>query len=333
MSTTEPLISFILSGMAAFSVSLTLLLALWLDRWLGEPRRFHHLIGFGWLAQKIERCLNPPNLHQKPLRRSRSLVLRGALSWLLLVLPLPIFYYFILSDLPIYWQVLLDSLILYLAIGLTSLEQHAMQVFRPLQQDNLRQARHFTGYLVSRKTKQLSPQEMARATVESMLENGHDGVIASLIYYLIGGIPLVIAHRLANTLDAMWGYKTAQFYSFGYASARADDLLGFVTGKCSTLLYALQRPSCPSIKNAYRQGNQYKSHNGGWVIAAGATVMAISLGGRAIYHGQTVLSVTLGAGREVCVDDIPRSISLVKRASALLLGLVITYQALWLALS
>ncbi|MDP2560435.1 CobD/CbiB family cobalamin biosynthesis protein [Psychrobium sp. 1_MG-2023] len=312
-------LTWLLDTLAAFSLCLTVLLALGLDHWLGEARRFHYLVGFGNLANQLEKKLNINSQHLKDDQRSIKAVFIGGLSWCLLVLPLPAVYLLWLNELPWYLQILLDGFILYLAIGLNSLAQHAQQVYVPLQQDDLATARHYTSYLVSRDTSQLTPEQMSRATVESMLENGHDAVIASLVYYLVGGIPLVITHRLANTLDAMWGYKTTRFLSFGYAAARLDDVLGFISGKCTTLLYALQRPFGLSLKNAYQQGNQYKSHNGGWVMAAGATVISRTLGGSAQYHGATITSPTLGQGQAVTVQDIPRSVNVVRRASGTLL--------------
>lgn len=330
-----------------FSTFITLLLALLLDKYLGEAKRFHYLVGFGWLANTLEAKLNfslksqkksqdkdnktTDNSHLKSsFLSSLTTKLLGTLAWCLLVLPLPIIYYYQVNDLTWYWQIFLDATVIYLAIGLNSLHQHAMQVCKPLNDGDLTTARYFTGYLVSRDTTNLSPQEMSRATVESMLENGHDSVIASLFYYLIGGAPLVILHRFANTLDAMWGYKNSRFNHFGYASARIDDLVGFLSGKCCTVLYAIQGIAqgnvIKALINAYRQGNQYKSHNGGWVMAAGATVMAKQLGGSAIYHGKTVSSVILGAGSNVTTKDIPLSLTVVTRASVILLVWVFVFQ-------
>lgn len=203
-----------------------------------------------------------------------------------------------------------------------------MQVYEPLKANDLTKARYFTGYLVSRNTKGLTSTEMSRATVESMLENGHDSVIASMVYYLIGGAPLVIIHRFANTLDAMWGYKTPQFNAFGYVSARLDDLLGFITAKICTLLYAIQRKPTTSLVNAYQQGNHYKSHNGGWVMAAGATVLNRKLGGSAQYNGKIITSVTLGCGQKVEVKDIPKSVAVVQRAAILLVLFIFVWQVL-----
>jgi len=334
-----------------FATFITLSLALLLDKYLGEAKHFHYLVGFGWLAKKLEAKLNP---YQQSLRQSQQTdrktnqeetryqennpgdkatfkaKLLGTLAWCLLVLPLPLIYFYQLNHLIWYWQVLLDASVIYLAIGLNSLHQHAMQVYKPLSAGDLTTARYFTGYLVSRDTTNLSEQEMSRATIESMLENGHDSVIASFFYYLIGGAPLVIIHRLANTLDAMWGYKNSRFINFGYASARLDDLLGFISGKCCTLLYAIQGVkqgnTIKAIVNAYWQGNQYKSHNGGWVMAAGATVMSRQLGGSALYHGKTVNSITLGCGSSVTTKDIPTSLIVVTRASLILLVAVFSLQ-------
>jgi adenosylcobinamide-phosphate synthase len=328
-----------------FSVVLTLLIALWLDKKLGEAKRFHYLVYFGCLANKLETTFNPlakASLSEKPTlecvvskKSELKTKLRGTLAWSLLVLPLPILYFFFIENMPWYGRILTDAFVLYLAIGQSSLHQHAMQIYQPLQSGDLASARHFTGYIVSRETTTLTEQEISRATVESVLENGHDSVIASLINFAIGGAPLVILHRFANTLDAMWGYKSPRFVNFGYASARLDDLLGFISGKCCMLLYAVQALKqgnfFQAILNAYQQGSQYKSHNGGWVMAAGATVMQRKLGGSAQYHGKVIHSEILGVGKDVSINDIPKSLALVSRASLLLVALVFTIQLVsWL---
>lgn len=320
------ILSEIMALLPYYSLTLTIIIALALDLVLGEAKKYHYLVGFGWFAQQLELKLNIHQQHNDSFVFTLNNTLAGGLSWIILVCPIPLMYLYYINDLNWYYQLSLDATILYLAIGLTSLNQHAMQVYHPLQSGDLPTARHFTGYLVSRETCSLTPDDMARATTESMLENGHDSVIASLFYYVVGGAPLVIIHRLANTLDAMWGYKTPRYNTFGYASARLDDLLGFVSGKICTLLYAVQGRFITSIKNAYQQGNVYKSHNGGWVMAAGATVLNRTLGGSANYHGKQVTSTTLGKGKSVTLDDIPLSLIIIKRATLILFLVVMMWE-------
>jgi adenosylcobinamide-phosphate synthase len=321
-------LSNVLLIVTPFKLTFVLVFALLLDHILGEPKKFHPLVGFGNIANQVEKWLNKPTNQSALFSKINALL--GVLAWCLVTIPFCYLSYVLLAMLPTSVQIIVEALLLYLALGLNSLHLHAIQVFKPLNQGDLNTARHFTGYLVSRETHNLTADEMSRATVESMLENGHDAVIASIVYYLIGGIPLVILHRLANTLDAMWGYKNTRFNSFGFFAARADDILGFISGKICTLLYALQQPFLLALKNAYHQGNQYKSHNGGWVMSAGATVMKKTLGGTASYHGKTLNSPNLGIDSSltssVMPEDIPRSITLVRRAATLLILFVFIYQ-------
>jgi adenosylcobinamide-phosphate synthase len=156
-----------------------------------------------------------------------------------------------------------------------------------------------------------------------MLENGHDAVLATLVSYLIGGAPLVIVHRLANTLDAMWGYRNERFNYFGRFSARADDVLGFISAKTTSLLFAVQALNMKRIlcilKQAYQQARNYKSHNGGWVMSSGATLIKVQLGGEAIYHGKVIKSPVLGQGAEPQTQHIQLSLTRVKYAALLLI--------------
>lgn len=301
----------------------TLLLSFMLDYWLGEPKRFHPLIGFGNCAIKVEKWLNSGS-------DSYRLVV-GGIAWCLLVLPIPILYFYFLqqNSFSASLVMLIDILVIYWALGHKSLREHGLQIYHALQAGDIKQAREYCGYIVSRNTSELTEQEISRATTESMLENGHDAVIATLVWYLIGGAPIVIIHRLANTLDAMWGYRNERFNLFGRCAARADDVLGFVPAKITSALFALQgiftgKPLL-ILKQAHRQAKNYKSHNGGWVMSAGATLINVKLGGEAIYHGKVVNSPTLGQGEVPQAKHIQASLSLVIRAALLLILFVFLF--------
>ena len=300
----------------------TLFLALIVDHFIGEPSRFHPLVLFGNIANKIERKLNQGSNQRR--------FLSGILAWCLLVLPLPILYCWLMLILPGYLMLILNIYVVYWAVALNSLKQHGMQIYQPLVDDDINQARHYCSYIVSRDTSELSEQAISRATTESMLENGHDGVTATLIYFVLGGAPLVIIHRLSNTLDAMWGYRNDQYNYFGKCSARLDDLLGFISGKITALLFAmiglLNGSAMSALRNAYQQSKQYKSHNGGWVMASGATVINVCLGGTAVYFGKTVNSPQLGEGEIVQSKHIKASLTLVTKAVWIWLAIVFIWQ-------
>ena len=305
-------------------VFFTLVIALVIDHFIGEPNRYHPLVLFGNLANTLQKKLNKGTAKQR--------FLKGILGWSVLVLPAPLIYILLMWILPTYLLFLINIYIVYWAVALNSLNQHGMQIYQPLSQGDLPTAQHFCSYIVSRDTSKLDSQAISRATTESMLENGHDGVTATLIYFVIGGAPLVIIHRLSNTLDAMWGYRNEQYNYFGKCSARMDDLLGFVSAKITSLLFAMiglfNNTAKQAINNAYHQSRDYKSHNGGWVMASGATVLQVCLGGSAVYFGKTVVSPTLGEGETVQSEHIVSSLKLVKQAVLLWLLMVALWQGI-----
>ncbi|MDP3678046.1 MAG: cobalamin biosynthesis protein, partial [Methylotenera sp.] len=192
--------------MSAYSTALTIIAAVLLDALLGEPKRWHPLVGFGWLANWIEHRLNR---HTQPLAAR----IIGLLSWLLLLAPFVAISYFATHGI-LGW--LADVLLLYFAIGARSLMQHAQQIYVPLSQHNLEEARHAISMIVSRDTSQLNETEIATATVESVLENGNDAIFGAIFWFMLLGGAGALMFRLANTLDAMWGYRTPRFIYFGW---------------------------------------------------------------------------------------------------------------------
>jgi len=302
---------------------LSILFAISLDYLFGEVRRFHPLVGFGNVASRLENKLNISQLPQK---------LTGMLCWLVLVLPLPVIIWnFSLSE---NWMIVINVTVIYFAIGLDSLKSHVLNVYDALKSDDVDLARERISMIVSRETKHMDEAEISRAAVETTLENGHDAVIATLFWFIVGGAPMVILHRLANTLDAMWGYRNVRFNQFGWFAAKADDLLGFPSAFVSGLTYLLVSKSSTydkvkSVKRSVYQCLKYKSLNGGWTMATGASALKLSLGGKSTYSGVKIEGNLLGAGSPPDINDIKSSISLVYKST---LCLAFSYLILVLAL-
>ncbi len=296
------------------SITLAVLIALFLDAWLGEPQRFHPLVGFGKLADYTE---------QKFYADSR---LHGCIAVLLLVAPLILLSTWI-NLVP--WHFIIDILVLYLAIGWNSLGTHARLVRSALHEGNLQAARQLVGMMVSRDTMKLDRVGVTQGTIESVLENGNDAIFGVIFWFILAGAPGAIAYRLINTLDAMWGYRNDRYRHFGWAAARLDDCLNFIPARFTALSYALTG----SARNAFfcwqTQGAIWKSPNAGPVMAAGAGSLSISLGGPAHYHGQLESRPTLGNGPVPDTDDIGHALGLITRS--LILWLVVLCLGEWLA--
>lgn len=291
---------------------LVLPLGLLLDHLLGEPRRWHPLVGFGRAADALEAALRRGAPGGALGNR-----LRGALAWTLLVLPLPLICAGALAVLP--WPAALagHALLLWFALGGRSLDEHATAVARPLAAGDLGAARQRLGWMVSRETAALSAEEVARATVETTLENGNDAVFGALFWAALLGGPGALAYRLANTLDAMWGYKDARRIHFGWCAARADDLLGLIPARLTALTYALLGRGGDALACWRAQAPAWSSPNAGPVMAAGAGALGVSLGGAATYQGRVEQRPLLGRGPAPEARDIGRALALVWRGGLL----------------
>ena len=292
------------------TTALLALAAVLLDGLLGEPRRWHPLVGFGKLAERLERRLHGGNGTSPRARR-----MRGVLGVLALLLPFTTAAA-ALTALP-YAGSVFSLLMLYFTIGHRSLHDHARPVARALQSQNEDEARRLAGFMVSRDSAAL---DIPAAATESVLENGNDGVFGALFWFAVAGGAGALLYRLANTLDAMWGYRNERYLHFGWAAARLDDLLNFIPARLTALTYALLGQTRQALNCWRTQASAWDSPNAGPVMAAGAGALGVILGGPARYQGEWHQRPVLGTGRLPQVTDIERALRLVRHGVWLWLG-------------
>ncbi|MGH8568715.1 MAG: adenosylcobinamide-phosphate synthase CbiB [Gammaproteobacteria bacterium] len=277
--------------------------ALALDWMLGEPRRFHPLVGFGRLASMCERwCYGHTDLPPHARR------LRGACATALLVAPFTAAAT-VYAALPDAGPVV-SVAVLYFSLGHKSLHDHALPVVRALRAGDEREARRRVSLMVSRDSAAL---DITRAATESVLENGNDAVFGALFWFAVAGAPGALLYRLVNTLDAMWGYRNDRYRYFGWCAARLDDVLNYLPARLTALTYALLGNTEQALACWRAQASAWDSPNAGPVMAAGAGALAVSLGGLARYSGEWHERPVLGVGDAPAVADIERALALVRR--------------------
>jgi len=295
------------------STVVVIILAVLLDLWLGEPRRYHPLVAFGRLAQRIEETMiGEPDDGQR--RRGVVAVLLAILPWVLLSWLLEL-----LQGL----ESVLSVLLLYLAIGGSSLMEHARAVAGALAVGDISLARERVGWMVSRETDKLDEVGASRAAVESVLENGNDALFGAIFWFVLLGAPGVVLFRLSNTLDAMWGYRNEHYQRFGWFAAKLDDVLGWLPARLTGLSYLLVGDWGRGWRCWRTQAELSDSPNAGVVMASGAGALGLQLGGPAVYHGVLHNKPVLGEGLAPDGEDIERAIQLLQRA--LLLWLMIIF--------
>lgn len=291
-------------------IALLVIIGVLLDWILGEVRRWHPLVGFGQLANGLERRLN----------QGGRKYWTGALAWLLAVVPLVLLAYWAIrwsAALGIATTAGIHAVLLYFSLGLRSLRDHTLPIERALVHNDLVEARRLTARIVSRDTAQADASDLAKAGVESLLENGNDAVFGTLFWFIVAGGPGALLFRLANTLDAMWGYRTPRYYAFGCVAARIDDALNWIPARLTALSYALLGSTRQALRCWRMQAPNWSSPNAGPVMAAGAGALGLALGGAASYDGVVENRPPLGIGCAARATDIGRAWRLVAGTTAL----------------
>ena len=272
------------------------------DRVVGDPGRGHPVAGFGAAASWLEaRCYAD--------RRAAGVVHTGALVGA--VIALGAVSERLISNRSLA-TVVTTAAATWAVLGGRSLSREAATVAGQLAAGNLLQARDQVRHLVGRETAELSTEQVARATVESVAENASDAIVAPLLWGAVAGLPGLLGYRAVNTLDAMIGHRSPRYLRFGWAAARLDDLANWMPARLAALAAAAWAPlvggtAGRAIDVVRRDAGRHPSPNAGVVEAAFAGALDIQLGGRNAYHGTVEDRGTLGTGRPVTVADIERA--------------------------
>jgi len=200
----------------------------------------------------------------------------------------------------------------YIVSAGRGLADAALAVAGALDCGDLVAARDLLPTLVGRDPTNLDEKEMARAVVESVAENTVDAVIAPAFWSAVGGARGGGAYRAINTLDSMVGHKSDRYLSYGWASARLDDVAAFAPARLTALLVAAVRPSAAAAvaRTVARDAAAHPSPNAGVAEAAFAAALGLRLGGENTYGTRTEVRPTLGDGRPPEPADIARAVAL-----------------------
>lgn len=217
------------------------------------------------------------------------------------------------------------------ALAAKGLVQESRNVYAQLKNHDLPAARKAVARIVGRDTQNLTEEGVTKAAVETVAENASDGVIAPLLYMLIGGAPLALTYKAINTMDSMLGYKNQKYLYFGRAAAKLDDAANYLPSRIAALLWvaaaALTGNSARGAWKIWRRDRRnHASPNSAQTESACAGALGVQLAGPAYYFGEYYDKPTIGdALRPVEPRDILRANAMMYTESvlALLLGLAL----------
>ena len=291
---------------------LALLIGFCLDLLLGDPHWAPHPVrAIGALIAGLEKGL------RRLFPKSPAGELTGGVVLVVLTLAIPTGLTVLLlwaCRLVNPWLALaVESLLSYQLLATKSLAAESRKVYDALKTGDLDKARYAVSMIVGRDTASLDEAGVARAAVETVAENASDGVIAPLIFLAIGGAPLGMFYKEANTMDSMVGYKNDKYLYFGRAAAKFDDILNFFPARIAGVLMCLGSTAAGyDGKNAWRvfqrDRKNHKSPNSAHTEAACAGALQLRLAGPNFYFGKLVEKPYIGDDqRPIEALDILRS--------------------------
>ena len=209
----------------------------------------------------------------------------------------------------------IETIMIYQILAVKCLKVESMKVYDKLCYGTIEEARHAVSMIVGRDTQELSEEQVAKATVETIAENTSDGVIAPMIYLAIGGPVLGFLYKTINTMDSMVGYKNDRFLDFGRAAAKLDDVINYLPARISAVLMIfscslLGKDFCgkQAIRIYIRDRYQHASPNSAQTEAVCAGALGIRLAGDASYFGKKVKKPYIGdEARSIECQDIVRA--------------------------
>ena len=275
------------------------------DLVFADPSRFHPVAGYGLAAQKL---IDTMYTDSKPRGVAFNLIAVGvptaaacALSRRLPGTSL--------------------ALATWASLGGTTLCRTGQRMAAQLESENLEGSRALVPWLCSRDPEALDLDGIARATVESLAENTSDAVSGTLWWGVVLGTPGVVAHRAINTLDAMVGYHSDRWRNFGWASARIDDVAGYIPSRLTAIATVIAGPNRRQAWRSWRNdASKHPSPNAGVVEASAAGALGLQLGGKTVYSSGVEMRPTMGQGRSPEVPDVRAATELSLRVQAIMLA-------------
>lgn len=294
-------------------VALPLLVGVLMDCVLGDPMGLPHpVVGYGRLISFFEHRWNHGQNRKLKGMLMTVLLVAGAAAvvWGVLVMA---------RNLSVWLKVVLSAVLIFYCLAGKTLIDEVQAVFRETDV-SLERGRKQVARIVGRDTSELTAQEVRIAALETLAENLSDGVVAPLFWYMVAGVPGMMAYKMVNTLDSMVGYKNERYRDFGCFAARLDDVANYIPARLTALLMVLVSGRWSLLAFVKRYGRQHASPNSGYPESALAGILDCRFGGPHVYFGQVVDKPWIGENcRAVNTADMQVAVAVNRRVEAALL--------------
>lgn len=299
-----------------------------LDLILGDPARLPHpVVLFGRMIAWCEKRFNrtPGGCDARcGCRRKRFLGAFTAASLVCIVFAATWWIADVADAVHPLLALAVRSVMVFYCLAGTTLVREVRGVFTALGR-SLDDGRRQVARIVGRDTSELSDHEVRTAALETLAENLSDGVVAPLFWYMLLGVPGMMAYKMINTLDSMIGYRTERYRDFGCFAARLDDVANWLPARLTALLMVVVSGCRPAhMRFVLRYSSCHASPNSGWPEAALAGVLGCRFGGSHYYFGRLFPKPYIGSeDRQLTVEDMKKAVVVNRLSESVMVAMVV----------
>jgi adenosylcobinamide-phosphate synthase len=298
-----------------YTLILPLIFGWFLDAIYGDPEHLPHpVVYFGKAISACEQRYN----------NGSHRVMKGALiaiGLIVAVFAVTSFVIRVFADSTVL-RVAIESVLVFFCLAGKTLAKEVRMVFLAADQ-SLEAGRRQVARIVGRDTSQLTDQEVRIAALETLAENLSDGIIAPMFWYLLLGVPGMLAYKMVNTLDSMIGYHTERYLQFGRWAARIDDVANYIPARITAFLMVMVVGRPRLLSFVARYGRKHASPNSGYPEAALAGILNCRFGGPHYYFGELFDKPYIGDNqRDVDSRDMEVAIRVNRRSEVAMLVIV-----------
>lgn len=251
----------------------------------------------------------------------------GLLAWSLGILPpvlaLAIVYYLLYRASPLL-ALLFNVGVLYLTLGCSQFTQSAGKVAKALRENDLDAARAIVAEWEGHSVADFKANALTRVAMEKLLLCAHRQFFGVFFWFALLGPAGALLYRLAQILSQKWGALDHKEYGrFGMFPDAVFHVMDWAPLRLTAVSFAVVGNFEDAIRCWQEQAAHWTNKAHGIILASGAGALGVRLGQPLEFDGQFKYRPDLGLGDEADADYLDSAVSLIWRAIALWLGLLL----------
>ncbi|ABV35725.1 cobalamin biosynthesis protein CbiB [Shewanella sediminis HAW-EB3] len=304
--------------------AMILIISLLLSKIAPLPRDYQPIVWFGLLAKELAAKVNHTS------RAPSQQLIAGTLACILLVLPFSAIMTFLMQLAAFPW--FFEFIVLYICLNDENFKQTAVEVKQALYHEEKNRARSILSPWLYRDTKELSEVGIAKATIEKLVTTPVYGTVSTIIFFGIGGAPLVLITRMLKQLELCWPPINPKFAHFGKPVYLLSTLLFIVPSWLWNISIAIQGGP-KSILSLFKPlPNTQPFHNCINTCDIAARVLNIELGGPMKFNGMKIDTTKLSYGPKPDAQSITSAIRLANTTYGIWIFFVVSMPLIWAGL-